>query len=240
MANGVAHSQITAMHRFFWSVSVLCVAIAILGFWPTYFGPLVRGIVEKPPVIHFHAVVFSGWLALFVSQIVFASTGRIALHKKVGKLGIGYGIAIIIVGVFTAFAMFASRVEAGQIAEAQQRLLAPLTDMIAFPIFFGAAVYYRRKPETHKRLMLVATTVLLVAAAFRMNFLGEPLPRTIRLLVWFSPVLLAMGYDFVSRRLIHPAYVLGLIGLLTLSQRGRLLETDAWHSISGWLVTLMS
>jgi hypothetical protein len=88
--------------------------------------------------------------------------------------------------------------------------------------------------------MLVATTVLLVAAAFRINFLGEPLPQTIRLLVWFSPVLLAMGYDFFSRRLIHPTYVIGLIGILTLSQRGRLWETDAWHSVFGWLVTLVS
>ena len=239
----VAHlspARMTATHRFFISISLLCVAIAILGFWPSYFSPLVRGIVEQPPVIHFHAAVFSGWLLLFVSQIAFASTGRIDLHRKLGRVGIGYGVVIIAVGIFTAFSQFADRVEAGMLIEAQRRLLAPLTDMIVFPIFFGAAVLYRRKPEIHKRLMLVATTTLLVAAALRLSFLGDPLPRTVRLLVWLSPIFFAMGYDFHAKRLIHPVYVIGLASLLILSQRGSLVETDAWLAVSGWLAHLPS
>jgi hypothetical protein len=230
---------VASAHRFYIGISLLAALIAAMGFWPTYFAPLLAGTADHPQVIHVHAAVFSGWLALFAAQVAFAATGQIALHKKLGQVGIWYGVAIILVGTFTAFSQFADRVDAGRIEEAQTRLLAPLTDMIVFPIFFGAAVFYRRRPELHKRLMLVATTTLLVAAALRMSFLGEPLPRPMRLMIWFSPLLLGMAYDLIARRSIHPVYIVGLAALYTLSLRGYLLETDAWLAFSGWLATLL-
>ncbi len=168
-----------------------------------------------------------------------AATGRIRLHRKLGRIAIAYGIAVIAVGILTAFGQFSRFVEAGQLEVAQRRLLGPLTDMVAFPIFFGLAVAYRRRLEIHKRFMLVATTTLLIAAVSRMSFLGTPVPLLVFLPVWFSPILLAMGYDFMTKRLIHPAYVVGLGGLFVLRLRGNLVETDAWLSFSGWLATFV-
>ncbi len=176
---------------------------------------------------------------MFFAQVFFASTGRLALHRKLGNIGIYYGFGLIPVGILAAFAIFASRVDAGLVEEAQRRLLAPLTDMIVFPIFFGAAVAFRRKPELHKRFMVVATTTLLVAAVARMSFLGTPVPRPLFLLVWFLPILLGMAHDYITRRLIHPVYVMGLAGLYILSLRGYLVETESWLSLSGWLATLV-
>jgi len=220
-------------------VSLLVPLIAVTGFWPTYLGPLANGTVEKPSIIHFHAAVYAGWVLLFVAQVFFASTGQIALHRKLGRIGIYYGWAIVAVGLLTAFTLFAERVGDGKLAEAQRSLLAPLTDMIVFPIFFGAALYFRRRPEIHKRLMLVATTALLVAAVARMPFLSGPISEPARQLVWFSPILLAMGYDFYARRLVHPVYAIGLATLYGLSFRGSLRESDAWLSLSSWLATLV-
>jgi len=231
---------IVSTHRFYIGISVLVAVIAAMGFWRTYFGPLLAGTVDAPTVIHFHAAVFSGWVALFAVQVLFAATGQIALHRRLGEVGIWYGVALIVVGLFTAFSQFADRVEAGRIEEAQTRLLGPLTDMIVFPIFFGAAVWYRRNSEVHKRLMLVATTTLLVAAAMRMSFLGEPLPRPTRIVIWFSPILLGIAYDLIAKRLVHPVYVIGLAALYLLSMRGALVETDAWLAFSSWLATLVS
>ena len=226
--------------RFYIGISLLIALMAVVGFWPTYLGPLLAGRVESPPVIHFHFTVYSGWVALFVAQVVFASAGRLALHRKLGKIGIYYGFALVPVGILTAFAIFAGRVEAGLLEEAQRRLLAPLTDMVLFPMFFGAAVAYRRKPEIHKRFMVVATTTLLVAAVARMRFLGTPVPSTVFLLVWFLPILLGMAHDFMTRRLIHPVYVIGLVGLYILSLRRHVVDSEAWLNISAWLATLVS
>ena len=240
MATRSIRLPIAATRRFYIGISLLAVLIAAMGFWPTYFGPLLAGTADHPPVIHVHAAVFVGWLALFGTQAGLAATGQIALHRKLGEVGIWYGVVVIIVGLITAFSQFADRVEAGRLEEAQTRLLAPFSDMIVFPIFFGAAVYYRRQPELHKRLMLVATTTLLVAAALRMSFLGEPLPRPLRLAIWFSPILLGMAYDLIKRRSIHPVYIIGLAALYLLSMRGALVDTDAWLAFSGWLATLVS
>ena len=226
--------------RFYIGISLLIALMAIVGFWPTYLGPLLTGTVESPPVIHFHFTVYSGWVALFVAQVVFASTGRLTLHRKLGKIGIYYGFALVPVGILTAFAIFAGRVEAGLVEEAQRRLLAPLTDMVLFPMFFGAAVAYRHKAEIHKRFMVVATTTLLVAAVARMSFLGTPVPRPLFLLVWFLPILLGMAHDFMTRRLIHPVYVIGLVGLYILSLRRHVVDSETWLGISAWLATLVS
>jgi hypothetical protein len=211
-------------------LSLFIAAIPFFGFWRSYFGPLLQGVAGHPGFIHVHAAIYVGWIALFVAQVFLASSGRIGLHRRFGKIGVVYGVVVIAVGLFTAWSQFALRVEAGMLAEAQNRLLAPLTDMIVFPIFFGAALYYRRRPELHKRLMIVATTTLLVAAALRL-----PLPLPARLLVWFSPILLAMAYDVATRRMLHPAYAVGLAALILLSQRRFLAGTDAWLGFSGWL-----
>ena len=240
MATRSIRLSVNPAHRFYIGIGLLAALIAAMGFWPTYFGPLLAGMADHPPVIHVHAAIFSGWIALFGAQVLFAATGQIALHRKLGNFGIWYGGLIIVVGVVTAFSQFADRIDAGRLEEAQTRLLAPLTDMIVFPLFFGAAVLYRHRPEIHKRLMLVATTTLLVAAALRMSFLGEPLPRPMRLLIWFSPIILGMAYDLIARRSIHPVYIIGLGALYLLSMRGALVDTDAWLAISGWLATLVS
>ncbi len=239
---------IAVTSRFYIGIGLLIALMAVVGFWPTYFGPLLIGTLQTVPVIHFHATVYSGWLLLFIAQVVFASTGHLALHRKLGKVGIYYGFGLVIVGVFTALSRFASRVQAARLEEVQLPLapIAPLSDMIVFPIFFGAAVLYRRKPEIHKRLMIVATTILLIAAVGRMTFLGPPgflntpMPPLVFLVVWFSPILLAMGYDFITKRLIHPVYVIGLVGLFILRLRGYLGRTDSWADISNWMATFVS
>jgi hypothetical protein len=228
----------TAPRRLYIGLALLAVAIAAVGFWPTYFGPLVAGAAEKTAIVHLHAVVYVGWLAIFVTQTVLAATGRIAAHMKLGRFAIGYGVLLIAVGLLTAFARFALRVRAGEAADAQEQLLGPLLDMLVFAPLFAAAIYYRRKPELHKRLMIVATTSLLIAAAARMQF-----PAELRLWlvhsIWLAPILLAMAHDFWRQRRVHPVYVMGLVVLLL---EGPLVRTAArtselWLDMSGWLVS---
>jgi hypothetical protein len=228
-----------APRRPYVGLAVLAALIAFIGFWPTYFGPLVAGTVDKTAIIHVHAAVYVGWLAIFVTQAVLAATGRVALHIKLGRFAIGYGVLVIAVGLITAFARFAVRVRAGEAAAAQAQLLGPLLDMLVFAPLFAAAVYYRRTPEVHKRLMIVATTSLLIAAVTRMPILGSPPNRLLLHLIWTAPILLAMAHDFWRRRRLHPVYVLGLVVLVL---EGPLVRTPArqsqlWMDASRWLVT---
>ena len=81
---------------FYIGVSLLMGLIAVVGFWPTYFGPLVLGTLAQPLLIHLHAIVITGWLVLFLTQVVLAATGRVAWHLRLGRIGIGYGVLVII------------------------------------------------------------------------------------------------------------------------------------------------
>ena len=230
----------TTARRPYVGLAVLAALIAIVGFWPTYFGPLVAGTVDKTAIIHVHAAVYVGWLAIFVTQAALAATGRVALHIKLGRFAIGYGVLVIAVGLITAFARFALRVRAGEATAAQAQLLGPLLDMLVFAPLFAAAIYYRRVPEVHKRLMIVATTALLIAAATRMPIVGGPSGRVLLLhLIWTAPILLAMAHDFWRQRKVHPVYVLGLVILVLEGPLGRTpaRQSQLWMDASGWLVT---
>lgn len=190
---------------FYICLGLLIGIIALAGFWPTYFGPLINGTVLEPLRIHVHAVVFVGWLLLFISQVSFAAIGKIKWHKRLGNFGIGYGLLLIFVGTYTAVARAA--LETGE-------FYGPVLDMVIFALFFGLAIYYRKKPYLHKKLMIVATTMLLIAAVGRMWFLPL-LPETTRtpvfFIIWFLPVILAVTYDYLGKQRIHPIYMSGLI-----------------------------
>ena len=229
-----------ARRRLYVGLALLAIAIAAVGFWPTYFGPLVAGSVDKPAIIHFHAAVYVGWLAIFLTQAVLAATGRIALHMKLGRFAIGYGVLVIVAGLIAGFGMFVLRVRAGAVAEAQGRLIGPVLDMLVFAPVFAAAVYYRRKPELHKRLMIVATTALLIAAATRIPF-AEELRRPLVYLVWTLPILLAMAHDFWRHRRIHPIYVGGLVVLVLEGpiSRAALRQSEAVRDATAWLASLV-
>jgi hypothetical protein len=60
----------TKRRTFYVAAGTLMTLIAAVGFWPSYFGPLVHLTIERSAVIHVHAVVFVGWLVLFMAQEV--------------------------------------------------------------------------------------------------------------------------------------------------------------------------
>ena len=223
--------------RIYAPIGVLCLLIALAGFWPTYFGPLLAGQSHALPVIHLHAAVFTAWVMLLILQAVLAASGYVSLHMKVGRIGMAWGALLILVGWATALSRFADRVQAGEFEAAQQRFFAPFTDMLVFAPFLAAAWAYRRQPEVHKRLMVVATTVLLVAAVHRMAFLGgRPPPVPQLLLVWLSPILAGMAFDYAKRRLVHPVYLLGIASVLFLKfGRAPLARSGAWRDFTTWL-----
>jgi len=216
-------------------LALVVTLIALVGFWPTYFGRFFTGTVNAPLIIHIHAAVFVIWLALFIAQAAFAATGRLALHLRLGPWIMAYGVVLIVVALATTFAIFQTRVAAGNFDEAARRLFAPVRDMLCFTPFLWAGWKYRRKPEIHKRIMLTATTILLIAAVSRMFFLGRPPPLPQFLLVWLAPIYLAMAWDWITQKLVHPVYLIGIGVMVLMRLVLPLRETDAWLNFAHWL-----
>lgn len=212
------------------SLSALMAFMAVVGFWPKYFGPLVFGTLVQPLLIHIHATVFTGWLVLFFLQAYFAATKRIQLHLALGKAGIWYGVLLIIVGLTTGVI----RSSASPPGRAESLLLAIIEDMLMFAGFFAVAIWYRKKPKIHRPAMVLAATALLVAAVGRMAFLPSTTP--LRLAVWSLPVLIAMGVEFRKTGRVHPIYFVGLLVFVIRRYSVALVSgTATWGSFAHWV-----
>lgn len=211
------------------SLSGLMTLMAIVGFWPKYFGPLVLGTLVQPLLIHIHATVFTGWLVLFFLQAYFAATKRIQLHLAVGRLGIWYGTLLIIVGLTTGVI----RSSASPPGRAEALLLVIIEDMLMFAGFFGVAIWYRKKPKVHRPAMVVAATSLLVAAVSRMTFVP---PGPSRLAIWSMPILIAAAVEFRQTRKVHPIYLIGLGAcVVRIFSVPVIASTGAWGSFAHWV-----
>ncbi|MBM3778001.1 MAG: hypothetical protein FJW23_07135 [Acidimicrobiia bacterium] len=216
-------------HQLYLGLTLLLIAMVAAGFWPGYFGPLLSTGVTRPWIVHVHGAVFTGWMALLLLQVVLASTGRIRLHQRVGNLGIAYGVLVLVLGIVVSFAAPVLHVQAGTwtLERAAGFLILPLGDMVLFAGFFGAAIACRRKPEIHRRLMLAATVALAFAGAARMS-LEPPL---VFLLVWLSPLLVAIAFEAVTMRRVHKVNVVSVAVLAVAFLRTFYRESDAWMAI---------
>lgn len=202
--------------RLYIPVAVLTIGIAIVGFWATYYSHVLAGTVTTAPIIQVHGAIFLGWLLLVTTQAVLAARGQMALHMQFGKAVMIYGVCVVAIGIIAAFAAFGIHLDAGNAMRARSQLFIGLTDILTFVPFLAAAWIFRRRPEVHKRLIIVATTILLIAPVHRMSwFLGGPPPPLVPVLaIWLAPIYIGMMYDLVTRRIVHPVYVLGIVAIV--------------------------
>jgi hypothetical protein len=117
-------------------------------------------------------------------------------------------------------------------------LTIPLGDMLVFAILVGAAFYFRRRVDTHKRLMLLATITVLPAAVSRLPFAFIERATTPLMSFGLSDLFIVplLIYDLVTRGRPHRATVLGG-SFLVLSHALRLVigNTHAWLAFATWL-----
>jgi hypothetical protein len=125
---------------------------------------------------------------------------------------------------------------------ASKRLYVPFTDVLFFAPVMVAAWLFRHRPETHKRLIVVATTVLLIAPAHRLinNSFGPPPPVALVLPLWLSPLLVGLAVDWIRSRLVHPVYLIGIAIVLLMKFRPQFQHTEVWASFTRTLAQALT
>ncbi len=217
-------------------VSFLLVLTAALGFVPRMVRALLDGTIPTDGIIHVHVAIYWLWLALFSAQTVNAALGRMSLHRRLGKALIGYGVLMFVAGLGVTFNRIFKQIHAGDVELARRVNLEPMVDMLVFPVLFSLAVHFRRKPELHKRLMILCATLLMYPAVIRIDVI--PLKhRWAFLLVWTAPLLVGIASDWLTKRLIHPIYAAGLVLLWVLAQRMSWIDSGLWRSVIGGLAS---
>lgn len=207
--------------NFYLALPVLMLAIALIGFWPQYYGRLLSGsaldIGSNHVLVHVHSSLFLGWLAILFAQAFLARAGRIDLHRRLGPLFAAYGYGAATLGVIAGLQLAAFRVtRGGALDEAAVFVAAPLLDMLMFSGFLTAAIIYRRRSEIHKTLMIFAAYsfafIGLVRYLVRIGALENLWLGTLLLI---APILACIAWEYAVRRHVHAVWFLGLAAFTT-------------------------
>jgi len=224
--------------RFYVGMAIAVLITVFLGFSHTYFLKAYYGTPELGLLVHIHGLVFTSWVLLFLAQTSLVATGHTDRHRTLGVAGAVLAALLLIVGTATAIL----RVKSGRPSPIPgvpplSFLAVPLFDMVAFALLIGAGLVLRNRPETHKRLMTLATIALTSAPIARLSFVrpGGP-PAFFGLTDLFIVAMLV--YDFATRGKAHPATIWGGL-VIVASQPLRLMisGTPAWLAFAGWLTS---
>ena len=167
--------------RLFFGLAVLMLAVVAVGFGPSLYLRRVLGTVDRfgpslPPHLS-HGSVLTVWYVLFAVQTLLVRTGRQGIHRRLGVLGAGVSVAVVASSLITMRRLVA-RLGTGGGQLPERVVFVVVSDfwvLVAFTLLVVAAVHFRRQPETHKRLMLLASVFLLGPALA----IGRPIGRTL-------------------------------------------------------------
>jgi hypothetical protein len=151
-------------------MAAVCALVAFGAFAPTYWLQLPAGTFVGPPLLHGHGTLFSAWTLLLPSQTLLAANGRLEHHRAGGLAGISLATAMVVIGLAAAILTLTSGLASGYGDLSRAFLIPPVSGMVLSGGLFIAAIANIRRPEAHKRLMLLATISLLQAAMARVFF----------------------------------------------------------------------
>jgi hypothetical protein len=217
------------LHRYFYfSMSLLLAAIVVAGFQRTVNANLFHPAVPRPFILWIHASAFAGWVLFFICQSTLVRVRKVSWHRSIGWFGAGLATVMVPLGVATAIIM--ARFDLVQLHQndADAFLSVPFYDMIAFGVSIALAIYWRTKPELHRRLIFIATCGLTDAAFGRFDYLFDH--------NLFFPcldllIVLGVARDLWVDRRVHKVYRYALALLIV----GQSLAVYMWrHNPSWW------
>lgn len=192
----------------------LAMALVIVAGFSTSIA-LGRSSFASPPLVHAHAVVFMGYLWIYVLQNVLVATGRTALHRRLGWIAAAWTVPMLVLGCAVTVAML----RRGQVPfffKPLQFLVFDPVSLFAFAGLTAAAILLRRRTDWHRRLHFCGMTMLLGPG------FGRLLPMPF-LIPWAWEVTLAVSMlfplagmlaDWRRTGRVHPAWRWGLATFL--------------------------
>ena len=225
-------------HLFFSAMAILILATVALGFARTYF---LAGVFRAPLpnwLIHVHGAAFSSWIILLVAQTSLVSAGRTDIHRRLGILGFALASLMVILGTVAGTDALRRGFHPPGV-DAKTFYVVPVTDML----FFGTLVFFafrnRSNPPVHKRLILIGTAALLIAAVSRWPFAAVNNNLLVATFISDSFVLLVAAYDLFSTGKLHRATIWAGAFLIVAQQiRFPIAQSTAWHAFATWALNL--
>lgn len=200
--------------------------LAFAGFAPSYYLKIWFG---TPPLkfwVHVHAILFTTWLVLLLTQSSLIRMRRHAVHRLLGYWAVGVAVLM----VCTSFIVILEKPRPTEAARAF--IFTPLLSLVMFSAMVALAIRWRRDGATHKRLMLLASALLMGAPFTRlMAMVGiAPGPYLHHLLTYVLLLAPLVIHDLWRLGRLHPATLWGGLFLLARHPLQALIaHTDTWQ-----------
>ncbi|MEO5891819.1 MAG: hypothetical protein ABIQ31_16345 [Ferruginibacter sp.] len=238
MANNVVNRP-----SFFFVIAIVGLLAVVIGFAKTFFLQMSAGTFMAPLSIYIHGSFAFAWVILYFVQTTLIHYRKYHVHRTLGILGLIIAAGLTVTMVPVGLYVVDRELNQGLGPAAYSTLLGTITSGIMFFALVLAGMLKRKKPETHKRLMLLATIVVLWPAWFRFRHYFPSVPRPE---IWFALVLadslivFSWIWDRLKNGVVHP--VLGYGGLLIILEQAFeviAFDTPPWQMIAKGLYRLL-
>ena len=198
--------------RFFLTMAIVMGLTSVIGF--SLQAAMGRSTFSAPPLIHFHALVFFGWIVIYVTQNALVTRGSMVLHRRLGWFAAGWAVLMVVVGIYTTVSMVRRGAAPFFFLPAYFLVMNSLT-VLCFAGLVAAAIRLRKKTEWHRRLLFCGMAFLTGPAIGRIL----PVPLMMPWAEWgvFAGImifpLVGVIADWRRRGSVHPAWGWGIATL---------------------------
>jgi uncharacterized membrane protein YozB (DUF420 family) len=250
-----ARSRWRVDHWFYVGVAVLVIALHAAGFGPSLLDQSMRN--GQPSLLTIiHGMVAGAWLLLFLAQAMLVATGRTSIHRRLGAIAPALTLVMVVLIFQTTIELVHRGYDlSGDVLRPAAVPGAPVPSVaevdgglngfvsaLNFGVLVAAGWWYRRRPEIHKRLMLVAllslTSVPLLHLAGYVIGRWPDLFGPASVAPFAANLLLFAGavHDKVTRGRIHPISVWVPVALIAVMLIASAVAPSApWRQFSAWL-----
>jgi hypothetical protein len=227
--------------RYFLWAGAIALAAVLVGFFKTFIQPSWQGSFHGPTIVYVHGSFVLAWIVLFLTQAWWIQSRRIPRHRSLGVIAAvvapGVVVSTLAMGVF----VMRRDLQAGLGELATSSMLGSFTSPLIFFALVAAALVYRRQPEIHKRLMLLATAAILWPAFFRFRHYFPQVPHP-DWVFGFLPqqlfIVAAMLADKLRLGRVHPVYWwVGVPFMIEAALENWYFDSPGWRVIAHWLAS---
>lgn len=169
---------------FYLSMGLAMAGLVVWGFSRTVNTNLFHANPPRPWLLWMHGAAFSTWIVFFIVQSTLVRVRKVSIHRTIGWFGAGLATLMVALGFTISIIMARFDTFVLHQKGAGPFLSIPFADMIIFGTCMGLAIYWRKKPEYHRRLVFIASCQLMDAALGRFDF-------------WFDHNLFYVGLDLL-------------------------------------------
>jgi hypothetical protein len=236
---GITNRFKTFLSRYFYfCMSLVLAALVILGFSRTANEHLFHATPPRPLLLWFHAAAFSMWVVFYIVQSALVRARKVSVHRLLGWFGAGLAATMIMLGLTIAVVMARFDSIVLHQKDADAFLAVPFADILMFGSCIGLAIYWRKRPEYHRRLVFLASCQLMDAALGRFDFIFD---HSLFYAALDCLIVLGLMRDWVVDKRVHKVYLYALPPIFVVQS----LAIYAWrinpkwwqvitHAILGW------